>query len=130
MTPELLRVVGRYEIVRLIGRGGMASVHLGRDPGLDREVALKELRRYVNNPELRAPVPARVALAGALNHPSLVSDRVLRARGRAVHGDGVPGAGSLRPQLGQLTPAQVAGVLDRVLAARGRRARGGSCTAT
>ena len=40
---DLPRMAGRYEIHRLLGRGGMASVHLARHPALDREVALKEL---------------------------------------------------------------------------------------
>jgi hypothetical protein len=32
--------VGRYEIRRLLGRGGMASVHLARQPALDRDVGI------------------------------------------------------------------------------------------
>ena len=43
MVSDLPRSAGRYEIHRLLGRGGMASVHLARQPALDREVALKEL---------------------------------------------------------------------------------------
>ena len=34
-------VIGRYEVVRLLGRGGMAEVYLARDPILDRELAVK-----------------------------------------------------------------------------------------
>ena len=35
---------GRYEIGTLLGRGGMAEVHLGRDARLGRSVAVKMLR--------------------------------------------------------------------------------------
>ena len=40
-TPEK---IGRYEIIRLLGQGAMGAVHLGRDPSLDREVAIKTLK--------------------------------------------------------------------------------------
>ena len=118
MTPELLRVVGRYEILRLLGRGGMASVHLARQPALDREVALKELRSaHVTDAASAQRFLNESRVAGALNHPSIVSMI------EYFEHDGVPfiameylERGSLRPLVGQLTLAQVAGVLDSVLA--------------
>jgi len=33
--------LGRFEVVRLLGKGAMGEVYLGRDPRLGREVALK-----------------------------------------------------------------------------------------
>ena len=36
--------IGRYEVVRLIGRGGMGIVYEAHDPELDRKIALKLLR--------------------------------------------------------------------------------------
>ena len=115
------RRVNRYEIVRLIGRGGMATVHLGRDPGLDREVALKELAAvHVDNPELLHRFLREARLAGSLNHPNLVTIYEF------FEHEGVPflameylERGSLRPQLGQLSPAQIAGVLEGILAGVG-----------
>ncbi|MFC6704733.1 Stk1 family PASTA domain-containing Ser/Thr kinase [Flexivirga alba] len=45
MTDGLPRILGgRYEIGELIGRGGMAEVHLGHDTRLGRTVAIKILR--------------------------------------------------------------------------------------
>ena len=37
------RVVGRYKIIKEIGRGAMGVVYLAHDPILDRKIALKEL---------------------------------------------------------------------------------------
>jgi serine/threonine protein kinase len=38
-----IRKIGRYEIIRELGQGGMAEVYLGRDPAMDRQVAVKLL---------------------------------------------------------------------------------------
>jgi serine/threonine protein kinase len=117
MTPELLRVAGRYEIHRLLGRGGMASVHLARQPALDREVALKELHSdHVRDAAFAHRFLNESRVAGALNHPSIVS--VIEY----FEHEGVPfiameylERGSLRPLVGTLSLPQVTGVLGSVL---------------
>ncbi|HHW84273.1 MAG TPA: serine/threonine protein kinase, partial [Actinomycetales bacterium] len=45
MVDNVPRVLtGRYEVGELIGRGGMAEVHIGYDSRLSRTVAIKLLR--------------------------------------------------------------------------------------
>jgi Protein kinase domain len=117
MTPDPPRVVGRYEIVRQLGRGGMATVHLARQRALDREVALKELHpAHAADAAFARRFLQESRVAGALNHPSVVS--VIEY----FEHDGAPfiameylERGSLRPLVGRLTLAHVAGVLDHVL---------------
>ena len=62
----------RYEVVRVLGRGGMATVYLAVDRKHDRQVALKVLA-----PELAAGIGAErfvreIQIAAHLNHPHIV----------------------------------------------------------
>jgi len=65
-------VAGRYQLLREVGRGGMATVYLCTDLKHQREVALKVLR-----PELAALVGAErflreIAITASLNHPHIL----------------------------------------------------------
>jgi tRNA A-37 threonylcarbamoyl transferase component Bud32 len=113
------RIVGRYEILRQIGQGGMATVYLARQPGLEREVALKELDRFgVADQRVFASRFAREAqLAGSLNHPNIVTVLdYFEHEGRPYIAMEYVEGGSLREYLHDLPIAQVMGVLEGLLA--------------
>ena len=64
----------RYELVRLIARGGMAEVYLARDQRLDRPVAVKVLSaEFARDPNFVARFRREAQAAANLNHPHLVS---------------------------------------------------------
>lgn len=68
------RLGGRYEVRSLIGRGGMAQVHLGRDTRLSRLVAIKMLRVDLARDSMFQTRFRREAQAAAsLNHPNIVA---------------------------------------------------------
>ncbi|MDT3766803.1 Stk1 family PASTA domain-containing Ser/Thr kinase [Gleimia hominis] len=70
--PQLL--AGRYEIRAMIGRGGMAQVHLGFDTRLSRIVAIKMLRTDLARDSIFQTRFRREAQAAAsLNHPNIVA---------------------------------------------------------
>ncbi|GAB3528753.1 Stk1 family PASTA domain-containing Ser/Thr kinase [Arthrobacter monumenti] len=65
---------GRYEVGELIGRGGMADVHLGRDVRLGRSVAIKLLRPdLARDPQFQSRFRREAQAVAGLNHPSIVS---------------------------------------------------------
>ncbi|WP_308534474.1 Stk1 family PASTA domain-containing Ser/Thr kinase [uncultured Mobiluncus sp.] len=65
---------GRYEISQLIGRGGMAEVHIGTDTRLNRIVAIKILRQdLARDPVFQARFRREAQSAANLNHPSIVA---------------------------------------------------------
>jgi serine/threonine-protein kinase len=76
MEPSVPKKVGRYTVDRLLGTGAMGTVFLGRDPELDRPVAIKTLRemgldrdaldRFLERFRNEARAAAR------LHHPSIV----------------------------------------------------------
>jgi serine/threonine protein kinase/beta-lactam-binding protein with PASTA domain len=70
-----VRVLGnRYEIGDLIGRGGMAEVHIGRDARLGRTVAIKLLRTdLARDSTFQARFRREAQSSAALNHPAIVA---------------------------------------------------------
>ena len=64
---------GHYEIVAPIGRGGMGEVWMGRDPELDRPVALKFLVPEAAFGGATDRLTREARAASALNHPNIVT---------------------------------------------------------
>ena len=77
MTVVSLRKLGRYDIVRILGKGAMGIVYEGRDPNLDRPVAIKTVKVENLAPEAAAEYEARFRTearsAARLQHPNIVS---------------------------------------------------------
>ncbi len=71
-TPSLL--AQRYELQRLLGRGGMAYVYYAHDRLLGRSVAVKILREeYARDARFRERFRQEAAAAARLNHPNIVT---------------------------------------------------------
>jgi serine/threonine-protein kinase len=67
-------LAGRYELVEVIGQGGMGVVYRGRDRILDRTVAVKVLPAlYAENPTLVERFEREARAAARLSHPNIVS---------------------------------------------------------
>ncbi|KGN30076.1 serine/threonine protein kinase [Knoellia sinensis KCTC 19936] len=65
---------GRYEVAELIGRGGMAEVHLGHDTRLGRQVAIKMLRSdLARDPSFIKRFRREAQSSAGLNHASIVA---------------------------------------------------------
>lgn len=89
--PMGRRLAGRYEVRSLIGRGGMAEVHLGFDTRLSRVVAIKMLRSDLAQDSIfQARFRREAQSAASLNHPNIVAvydtgeELVTGADGRAI----------------------------------------------
>ncbi|GMA90703.1 hypothetical protein GCM10025869_12320 [Homoserinibacter gongjuensis] len=78
-------LAGRYEIGKLLGRGGMAEVHEGLDTRLNRRVAIKLLRpTLATDPAFRTRFRQEAQAAARMAHPTIV--RVFDAGEETVRG--------------------------------------------
>jgi predicted Ser/Thr protein kinase len=67
-------LVGPFEVLALLGSGGMGEVYRGRDTRLGREVALKVLPAHLtDDKEGLARFAQEARAASALNHPNIVT---------------------------------------------------------
>jgi serine/threonine protein kinase len=66
--------LGPYEVLALLGAGGMAEVYRARDTRLARDVALKMVTEALStDPDLVRRFEQEARVAGCLNHPNLVA---------------------------------------------------------
>jgi len=64
---------GRYELVELIGEGGMGAVYLARQVAMDRMVALKLiLAEAVKSPDAAARFEREMKLSAKIEHPNTI----------------------------------------------------------
>lgn len=71
------QTIGRYQLERVIGRGAMATVYLGRDPNINRHVAIKAIALAVEFSDAdldnaRDQFLREAESAGRLNHPCII----------------------------------------------------------
>src|SRR4051812_48288588 len=68
------RVIGPFEILSFISRGGMGEVYLAHDPRLNRKVALKVLpASFTKDIERLRRFEQEARAASALNHPNIIT---------------------------------------------------------
>jgi predicted ATPase/serine/threonine protein kinase len=66
--------IGAYEVISLIGRGGMGEVYLAHDPRLGRNVAVKLLRAALtHNADAVRRFEQEARAASSLNHPNIIT---------------------------------------------------------
>ena len=65
--------LGRYEIQRRLGRGGMGTVYVAHDPVLGRMVAVKVFAGDLDVPDARERFSREARASAALNHPNIVT---------------------------------------------------------
>jgi len=73
MLVEPGSLVGRYEVHRKLGRGGMGTVYVAHDPVLGRMVAIKMFSTDVDMPDAGSRFAREARSAAALSHPNIVT---------------------------------------------------------
>jgi eukaryotic-like serine/threonine-protein kinase len=121
-TSEGKVIGGRYELLRLIGRGGMGEVHAARNLLTGREVALKLIRGSETTPEQNRRFMREAKAATAIRHPNVIDvlDVFQEEDGTPVmvmellRGESLS---SLRKRVGKLELGQAATIMAPVLCA-------------
>jgi predicted Ser/Thr protein kinase len=70
---DLPSAIGKFSILQSIAAGGMGRVYLGRDPEMDRLVAIKVLREGFEGSEFRDRFSREARSVSTLRHPNIVT---------------------------------------------------------
>jgi serine/threonine protein kinase len=74
MAPNIPSKIGKYDVLGIVGQGGMGVVYKAVDPRLDREVAIKMMTGgFVDDPDLRKRFFREAQSLASLQHPNIVT---------------------------------------------------------
>ena len=73
MPNSAPKQLGKYEILEVVGRGGMGVVYKAIDPEIGRLVGIKMMTSAVNDPVLLKRFYREAQSAGKLRHPNIVT---------------------------------------------------------
>jgi len=112
-------LAGRYEILKLLGQGGMGAVYKARDIDLDRTVALKLIRpELAKNPQILRRFKQELILARQVTHKNVIrifdlgqSDGIKFITMDFVEGQDLH---SLLDEKGKLPPEQAARIMLQI----------------
>jgi WD40 repeat protein/serine/threonine protein kinase len=73
MTPGVATATADYELLELLGEGGMGVVYVANQTSIDRQVAIKMLKsKYVEKKQQRDNFLSEAVVTGDLDHPNIV----------------------------------------------------------
>lgn len=73
MADLVGQTLGRYQLIERLGRGGMADIYKGYQPGLDRYVAVKVLHPHLSeDPDFIVRFQREAKAVAALQHPYII----------------------------------------------------------
>ena len=95
-TEDLPQKIGKYTIIRMLGKGGMGTVYLGKDPMLDRLAAIKTLHTppesmsIENRKQLVQRFLREAKSLAKINHNNIIKIYAIgRHERHALHGHGI-----------------------------------------
>jgi serine/threonine protein kinase len=118
VSPQPGQRIGHYEVIALLGRGGMGEVFSARDPELDRVIALKCLGpRVALLPGSVSRLIHEAKAVSAINHPNIVTvHEVIRFDGGLAIATELVEGSPLRHWCGKPLPAGQAALWGRQIA--------------
>jgi predicted Ser/Thr protein kinase len=73
MVSSEPRKIGRYNVERLLGAGGMGAVYLAEDPALKRRLAIKIVQAATGQQEVLSRFQREAEVSAHLNHPNVIT---------------------------------------------------------
>ena len=117
--------IGTYEVLGIVGQGGMGTVYRGRDPRFDRLVAIKVLHpQFQRDPEIVERFKAEAVIQAKLNHSHIVTvfDFVATADTLAMvmeYVEGKPLDQVIEECHGPMEPGRAIALMRQILSAMG-----------
>src|SRR5689334_18132463 len=116
----MIEMIGRYRVIEILGRGGMATVYRAHDPSFDRDVAIKVISSRSLGATAQARFQREARVIARLSHSAIVPIFDLGVQDEHLfYTMAYMAGGSLAERISQndLSDVDIVHMIDRVAAA-------------